>query len=48
MPIIDLTAGLREVVIRIIWTQDSLPPLTVTTPPSAVSFPAGALSIRVL
>lgn len=47
-PLPDLTAGLREVIVGLIWSRNNLPPLSITTPPSAVTFPAGALSIRVL
>jgi hypothetical protein len=44
----DLTAGLREFVLTLIWTRNNLPPLSISIPPSAVSIPAGGLAMREL
>lgn len=44
----ELAAGLREVVLGLIWTRNKLPPFTMKTPPSAVSIPAGGMQIRVM
>lgn len=48
IPLGELTAGLRDAVISMIWTRNGLPPFSMTTPPSAVSFPAGAMQFRVM
>ncbi len=48
VPLLDLTGGLREVVVGLIWNRNNLPPFSITTPPSAVTIPAGGMSIRVL
>lgn len=44
----ELVAGLREIVLGIIWTRNKLPPFSMTTPPSAISIPAGGMKIRVM
>jgi len=44
----ELSAGLREVVLGIIWNRNNLPPFSMKTPPSAVSIPAGGMQIRVM
>lgn len=44
----ELTTGLRQVAIGLIWTRNQLPPLTLNTPASSVSAPAGSVAIRVL
>jgi hypothetical protein len=44
----ELAAGLREVVLGIIWTRNKLPPFSMKTPASAVSIPAGGMHIRVM
>ena len=47
-PMADLTKSLREFVLGLIWTRNNLPAFTMNTPPSAVSIPAGGMSIRVM
>lgn len=47
-PLAQLTAGLREVAIGLIWTRNQLPPLTLNTPASSISAPAGSVAFRVL
>jgi hypothetical protein len=47
-PLIQLTNGLREVAIGLIWTRNQLPPLTFNTPASSISAPAGTVAVRVL
>lgn len=47
-PLTQLTNGLREVAIGLIWTRNQLPPLTFNTPASSISAPAGSIAIRVL
>ncbi|MGD9713649.1 MAG: hypothetical protein AB7V46_16535 [Thermomicrobiales bacterium] len=37
--IVDLTRGLREFVLRLIWTRNNLSRFSISTPPSAVSVP---------
>lgn len=44
----ELAAGLREVVLGIIWNRNKLPPFSMNTPPSAVSIPSGGMQIRVM
>lgn len=44
----ELAAGLREVVLGIIWNRNKLPPFSMTTPPSALSIPAAGMQIRVM
>ena len=44
----ELAAGLREVVLGIIWNRNKLPSFSMKTPPSAVSIPAGGMQIRVM
>lgn len=46
--LIQLTNGLREVAIGLIWTRNQLPPLTFNTPASSISAPAGSVAVRVL
>lgn len=48
IPLGELAAGLREVVLRVIWTRNNLPPFSMKTPPSAISIPAGGMQIRVM
>jgi len=48
IPLGELAKGLSEFVLRLIWTRNSLPSFTMTTPPSAVSIPSGGMSIRVM
>ncbi|CAH1903681.1 conserved hypothetical protein [Candidatus Nitrotoga sp. HW29] len=48
IPLGELAKGLREFVLGLIWTRNSLPSFTMTTPPSAVSIPSGGMSIRVM
>lgn len=47
-PLTQLTTGLREIVIGLIWTRNQLPPLTLNTPASSISAPAGSVAVRVL
>ncbi len=44
----DLAAGLREVVLGLIWSRNNLPPFSLNTPPSAISVPNGGFQIRVM
>lgn len=44
----ELAAGVREVVLGLIWTRNKLPPFSLKTPPSAVSIPTGGLQFRVM
>jgi hypothetical protein len=48
IPLTDLAAGLREVVLALIWKRNALQPLSIKTPASSVSIPEGGLKIRVL
>lgn len=48
IPLGELSAGLREVVLGIIWSRNSLPPFSMMTPPSAISMPPGEMKIRVM
>ena len=48
IPLVELAKGLREFVVSLVWTRNSLPSFTMTTPPSAVSIPPGGMSIRVM
>ena len=48
IPLGELAKGLREFVVVLVWTRNSLPTFTMTTPPSAVSIPPGGMSIRVM
>jgi hypothetical protein len=47
-PLVQLTDGLRELAIGLIWTRNQLPPLTFNTPASSISAPAGSVAVRVL
>lgn len=47
-PLIQLTNGLREVAIGLIWTRNQLPPLTFNKPASSISAPSGSVAVRVL
>lgn len=44
----ELAAGLREVVLGLIWTRNKLPPFSMSTPPSAISVSSGGMKIRVM
>lgn len=46
-PLAQLTKGLREVAIGLIWARNQLPPLTFI-PASSISAPADAVAVRVL
>ena len=48
IPLADLAKALREFVLMLIWTRNKLPNFSLQTPPSAVSIPAGGLSIKVM
>lgn len=48
IPFADLSKSLREFVLMLVWTRNKLPNFNLNTPPSAVSIPAGGLSIRVM
>lgn len=47
-PLPELTDGLRELALSLIWTRNRLPPLSIVTPPSSISIPDGGLKMRVL
>jgi len=47
-PLTQLTNGLREVALALIWTRNQLPSVTLNTPASSVSAPAGSIAIRVM
>lgn len=44
----ELAAGLREIVLALIWSRNDLPPFTVKLPPSALNIPAGGMKIRIM
>ena len=44
----ELSTGLREIVLTLIWTFNRIPSISVEVPGSSVSIPPGELSIRVL
>ncbi len=46
--IAELAAGLRELVLAIIWFRNHLPAFSMSTPPSAIKFAEGGLKIRVM
>ncbi len=48
IPLRELSKALREFVLKLIWTRNGLPNITLDTSPSAVSIPPGGLSIRVM
>ncbi len=48
IPLADLTAGLREFVLGLIWSRNQLPPLSIVVPPSTVSVPPGGVTMRLL
>lgn len=48
IPLGELAAGLREVVLGLIWSRNKLPPFSMNTPPSAISIPSGGMQIRVM
>lgn len=48
IPMGELSAGLREFVLALIWNRNNLPPFSMSTPPSAITVPAGGMSIRVM
>ena len=48
VPLGELAAGLRQVVLNLIWTRNELPTLTINTPASKVDIEAGGLQIRVM
>jgi len=47
-PLTQLTNGLREVAIGLVWTRNHLPQLTFSIPASAISAPPGSVAVRVL
>jgi hypothetical protein len=47
-PFNQLTAGLRELAVGLIWTRNALPTLSFSTPASAISAPTGSIKVRVL
>jgi hypothetical protein len=47
-PLPILTKGVREIAMGLIWTRNNLPPLTFSTPATAVSAPGDAVAFRVL
>ncbi|MDP3512862.1 MAG: hypothetical protein Q8S20_08945 [Sulfuritalea sp.] len=48
IPLGELSKALREFVLMLVWTRNKLPDFRLNTPPSAVSFPVGGLSVRVM
>lgn len=48
IPLSELSNGLRNFVLMLVWTRNKLPNFRLNTPPSAVSIPPGGLSIRVM
>jgi hypothetical protein len=44
----ELTAGIRELVLALVWERSKLPSFTFNIPPSSVSIPPGGLSVRVM
>jgi hypothetical protein len=44
----ELSSGLREIVLTLIWTFNGIPGISVDVPASTVSIQQGELSIRVL
>jgi hypothetical protein len=44
----ELTKGLREVTLSLIWTLNRIPSFSVDVPPDTISFAPGAIQIRVL
>lgn len=44
----DMTTGIRQLVIALIWSRNKLPAFTLKIPPSSVSIKPGGLSIRVM
>jgi hypothetical protein len=48
LPLKDLTQGLREFALMIIWTQNKIPSLRIDVPGDQVTFPPGSMSIRVV
>ena len=44
----ELAAGLRELVLGLIWARNKLPPFSLNTPPSALRVPAGGMQIRIM
>lgn len=47
IPLTELTAGLRELVLTLVWTQNNLADISIATPPSALSIPDG-VAVRLL
>jgi hypothetical protein len=48
VPLGELAAGLRQVVLSLIWTRNELPSLTINTPASKVEIGEGGFQIRVM
>ena len=44
----ELAAGLRKLVLGLIWARNKLPPFSLNTPPSALRVPAGGMQIRIM
>ncbi|HZL51464.1 MAG TPA: hypothetical protein VFC37_11010 [Terracidiphilus sp.] len=47
-PLNQLTAGLRELALGLIWTRNALPTLSFSTPASAISASPGSVKLRAL
>ena len=48
IPLTELSAGLREIVLALIWTRNNLTQFSISTPPSAISIPEGGMQIRMM